>query len=362
MDSSVIDIRFDKNGVCNYCTEYLAKKPNVLPQKNQLDIVLKKLSVKKNKGRCIVGVSGGLDSSYLLYKCVALGLNPIAVHIDTGWNTETSAHNLESLTQQLGVPLKTYVLNWNEFRKLQVAYLKAGVIDVEFPTDHYYVAGLYKMADELNIRYILTGNNFISEGIMPECWIHNKGDTANMLDIYKKHDDGTRLNRLPTMTLFKRFYYYNLRRIETVFFLNYFDYNREEAKKILLTETGWKEPPAKHGESVFTRFYHRYIMPVKFNADIRKAHLSSLICNDQISRQSALEILAQKNPYEALMKNDKPYVLKKLGLNESEFDAWMKQPIVPHSNFKTETGIKRIYNTLSRIYGFRTFLKISNRT
>jgi N-acetyl sugar amidotransferase len=361
LDSTVYDIQFDENGFCNYCNDYLSKKNSILKGSDELNKVLEKLKSSNRKHYCIVGVSGGLDSSFLLYKAVELGLNPLAVHIDTGWNTEVSANNIETLTKKLDVDLRTFVLDWEQFKKLQISYLKAGVIDVEFPTDHYYQSALYKMANDLNIRYILTGHNYISEGIMPLCWIHNKGDTLNMLDIYKKFGDNTPLNNLPTMTLIKRFFYYNIKKIENIFLLNYLSYNRSEAKEILMKECDWKEYPVKHGESIFTRFYHRYILPNRFKVDYRKAHLSSLICNSQITRIDALKNLELKIVEDDFLVNDKAYVLKKLNLSEIDFNNFMNLPARSHLDFKSEVRIKKFYNVVINTLNLKSILKTSNR-
>lgn len=361
LDNTVSEIQFDENGFCNYCTEYLSRKHAILKGSDELNKVLAKLKVSKKKYSCIVGVSGGLNSSFLLYKSVTLGLNPLAIHIDTGWNTEVSVNNIETLTKKLNVDLKTFVLDWEQFKKLQISYLKAGVIDVEFPTDHYYLSALYKMADDLNIKYILTGNNYISEWIMPSCWIHNKGDTLNMLDIYKNFGDKTPLNNLPTMSLFKRFYYYNVKKIENIFLLNYLNYNRAEAKKTLMSDCDWKEYPVKHGESIFTRFYQRYILPNRFKVDYRKAHLSSLVCNSQISRAEALNNLESKILEDDLLESDKAYVLKKLNLPEVDFDNFMRLPVRSHLDFKSEIKIKKTYNFLINSLKLNRLLKTSNR-
>jgi N-acetyl sugar amidotransferase len=361
LDNTVSEIQFDENGFCNYCTDYLSRKHTILKGTDELNKVLAKLKASKTKYSCIVGVSGGLDSSFLLYKSVKLGLNPLAVHIDTGWNTEVSVSNIETLTKKLKIDLKTFVLDWEQFKKLQISYLKAGVIDVEFPTDHYYLSALYKMANDLNFKYILTGNNYVSEGIMPSCWIHNKGDTLNMLDIYKKFGDNTPLNNLPTMTLIKRFYYYNIKKIENIFLLNFLNYNRAEAKETLMKECDWKEYPVKHGESIFTRFYQRYILPNRFKVDYRKAHLSSLVCNSQITRNDALKNLESEIVEGDLLENDKTYVLKKLNLSEADFNNFMSLPVRSHFDFKSEVKIKKAYNFLINSLKLNSLLKTSNR-
>lgn len=362
LDDTVPNIYYDEQGCCNYCTDFLKKKSSVLHDAAALANLVRKIKRSNAKYNCIVGISGGLDSSYLLYSAVKAGLKPLAVHIDTGWNTETAVSNIERLTKELKVDLKTYVLDWEQFKQVQIAFLRSGVIDIEIPTDHYYLAALYKIASDNNLHFILTGNNFSSEGIMPEGWNHNKGDTKNMLDIYKKYGNNSSINKLPTLTLAKRFYYYNIKKIENVFFLNYIDYNRDKAKLILEKETSWIAYPVKHGESVFTRFYHRYILPNRFNVDIRKAHLSAMICNNQTERSEALEILNHEKIDDNLINEDKNYVLKKLGLSEFEFFAMMAQSVKSHFDFKSELKIKALYNSLINMpIGLHYLLKISNR-
>ncbi|MCD6067065.1 MAG: N-acetyl sugar amidotransferase [Bacteroidetes bacterium] len=361
LDESAKDIRFDENGVCNYCTDYLDKRDSILQNFEALFSLVSRIRTPNASYDCIVGVSGGLDSSFLLYKAKELGLRPLAVHIDTGWNSAISVSNIETITAKLQVDLHTFVLDWPQFRKMQVAYLRAGVLDLEFPTDHYYLSALYKVAADKGIRFILTGNNYTSEGIMPDCWIHNKGDTRNMLDIYRKYGNTSPPDKLPTLTLFKRFYYYNIRKTENIFLLNYLPYNREDAKQTLINTFGWKEYPVKHGESVFTRFYHRYILPKRFGVDIRRAHLSSLICNAQLSRNEALELLKTESIDAELLQSDKEYVLKKLGLTLTEFEELMAAPVRSHFDFRSEIPIKRAYNTFIKKLRLQSFLKISNR-
>lgn len=361
LDDTVSNIKFDQQGFCNYCTDYLTKKSFILKGSEDLKNIISKLTSVTKKYNCLVGVSGGLDSSFLLYKVVELGLKPLAVHIDTGWNTGISAKNVLAVTEALQVDLNTVVLDWEQFKQLQISYLRAGVIDIEFPTDHYYLSALYKVAGDLNIKHIITGNNFASEGIMPACWIHNKGDTLNMLDIYKKYGSKIPLDKLPTLTLFKKFYYYNFKKIENIFLLNYLDYNLEEAKKIVADKCNWQEYPIKHGESIFTRFYQRYILPKRFQVDIRRAHLSALICNKQITKNQALEILKTDIVDKELLENDRRLVLKKLSLTENEFDQLMKMPVNSHFNFKSEIKIKKFYNWIIKLSGLSYFLKISNR-
>lgn len=361
LDDSVSDITFDATGQCHYCKNYLVRKRTILQDPQALAALKKELQQPQQRYDCIVGVSGGLDSSYLLVQAVKHGWKPLAVHVDTGWNTELSVRNIEQLTKNLQVDLMTYVLDWEQFKQLQIAYLRAGVIDLEFPTDHYYLSALYKVAADKGITTLFTGNNYVSEGIMPDCWIHNKGDTMNMLDIFKQHGNGSSLSHLPTLTLWRKFYYYNVLRIRNVFLLNYLNYDREQAKHELTQHHHWQAYPVKHGESVFTRFYHRYMLPKRFKVDYRKAHLSSLICNQQLTREQGLQALTLPIADEQWLEEDKNYVLKKLGLSLDEFNQLMVQPIMPHAHFRSEMKIKRLYNTMRHSWPLNRLLQISNR-
>ena len=361
LDNTVEDISFNEKGVCNYCEGYHDRKSKHSYSKADLEALVQRVKKPDQKYDCIVGISGGLDSSYLLHKAKQLGLNPLAVHCDSGWNSETASHNIEILTKKLNVDLYTYVVDWDEFKSLQKACLKAGVIDLEFPTDHVYLAALFFAADKYNIKTIFTGNNLWSEGIMPDCWIHNKGDSLNMTDIYKKQSKLKVLRHLPVLGLKRKFYYYNICRIKNIFLLNYLNYDRSAALKELQDVYNWQQHVTKHGETIYTRFYHRYILPKRFNIDIRKAHLSSLICCGQITKDEALNQLSQEIYPTEVMEADKKYILKKLDITEAEFGSMMNMKRVSHTAYRSETRLKIIYNRLRTLpLGFNYLLNISN--
>lgn len=332
------NISFDNEGFCSYCNEYFltieTSSENNQAQKNKIENLVKKIKKEgtSKKYDCIVGVSGGLDSAYLVYKLVELGLKPIAVHFDNGWNSETAIQNIEKLLQKLNVDLYTYVCDWDEFKSVQLSFLKAGVVDVELVTDHAISAALYKASEQFSTKYIFQGHNQSSEFILPETWIHWKNDALNIKSIHKRYSN-TSLNTFPFLTFFKEYWHVKFRKTQYIYFLDYISYSKKEATKILVENFGWKPYGAKHNESIFTRFYQNYILPVKFNIDKRKAHLSSLICSGQITREEALEELKIK-PWETEeTKQDKVYVLKKLGVSEDTFDKWMKEPPKNHLDF-----------------------------
>jgi len=353
MDETVSDIKFDENGVCNYCTEYFDEinklNLNELQKEDLLKKVLREIKKEgKNKDYdCILGVSGGLDSSYLLYHAVKLGLKPLAVHLDNGWDSELSISNIEKLVKTLNVDLYTHVIDWEEFKDLEIAFIKANVIDIEMLTDHAIIATLYKTAFDRKIKYILAGTNVASEGMrMPPGWIHLKLDLRNIKAISKKYGNEKKLKTFPMIGLAKYLKYRFIDGIKWVSLLNYLTYNRDEAIQIMNQEIGWRNYERKHYESLFTRFYQGYILPKKFNVDKRKLHYSTLICSGQMTRDEAYKLM-ENDPYsdEQILKEDKEYVLKKLGLTNEEFEKYIDSPSVPHSYYPSNEWM---YNQLTK--------------
>ncbi|MFH1684303.1 MAG: N-acetyl sugar amidotransferase [Candidatus Margulisiibacteriota bacterium] len=307
----------------------------------------------KEEGRnkeydCIAGVSGGLDSSYALYKVKNLGLRPLAVHLDNGWNSELAVSNIEKLCGGLKVDLFTQVIDWDEFRDLQRSFFKAKVIDIELLTDHAIVSLLYKVASRRRVKYLLAGTNFNNEGMrIPPSWNHFKLDARNILAIHKKFGNGKRIKTFPLMGLAEYYRHLYLDRINWISILDYMAYEKDDAIKTLGTEAGWRPYEKKHYESVFTRFYQGYILPVKFNVDKRKVHYSTLICSGQMTREEALELM-KKPAYAdaALLAEDKKFVLKKLGFSEDEFREYLDSSAVPHAAYASSV---KLYYRLQRI-------------
>jgi N-acetyl sugar amidotransferase len=358
MDSTDPLIKFDEGGVCNHCRNYDEKIKNRVLKgkqgKKEIRNIVKKIkqSGKNKKYNCIVGISGGVDSTYVVYLVKNLGLKPLAIHLDNGWNSKTANINIRKILKKLDVDLYTYVINWEEFKDLQLSYLKASVIDIEALTDHAIKAVLYKLANKNNIKYIITGTNLSSEGIMPRSWAHNKGDYKNIIDIHKKFGK-IKLKTFPILTFLERVYYQIIKGIETIEILNYTNYDKEKAKKLLIKKFGWEDYGRKHGESVFTKFYQEYILPKKFNVDKRKAHLSALICSGTITRKEALKEMKKPLYKKEELENEKNYVLRKLGLTEKEFKKLMKLPIKSHHKYKSNDKFLRFIR--------KVYLKISGR-
>jgi N-acetyl sugar amidotransferase len=343
MDDTVPGITFGLNGECNFCDYYEALSSRTILRpaeilKAEFD---RAIDVIKNEGRkkpydCILGVSGGLDSTYLALLAKKNGLRPLLVHFDNGWNAELAVKNIENIVNHLGFDLHTFVMDWNEFRDIQRAYFKASVVDVEVPTDQLIFAALNRIAHKNNIRYILAGNNVACESINPDGWVYkNKLDLVNLRAIHHRFGTG-RLKNLPRLGLFERYFYENVRGIQTVNLLDLVGYNKQAAKNEVASVLGWKDYGGKHYESVFTRFYQGYYLPVKYNIDKRKAHLSNLILSGQMTRNEALTELQLPTYPEKEQMSDRDYVLKKLGFSPAEWEQIMTAPRVEHDSFPNE--------------------------
>ncbi len=249
-----------------------------------------------------------------------MDLRPLAVHLDNGWNSELAVKNIENIISKLGIDLYTLVVNWQEFKDIQLSYLKASVVDIEVVSDHAIFATMYKLAKEKNIGYIISGQNIVTEHIMPSSWLYKKMDFVNLKDIHSKF--GTvKLKTYPTFDFKKYVYYSSVLQLLPFYILDYVDYNKKAVKEFISKELNWRDYGGKHYESIFTKFYQAYILPEKFKIDKRKAHLSTLICSGQMSRQEAIHELEKPIYDPEELKADKEYVLKKFGLTEAEFDA-----------------------------------------
>jgi N-acetyl sugar amidotransferase len=337
-------IHFDAAGVCNHCAEYeRVERLYVLrgvAAEHRLAAAIAEIK-EAGKGKrydCVLGLSGGVDSTYLAYLATQHGLRPLAVHLDNGWNSEIAVRNIESVVTRLGLDLETYVLDWEEFRDLQLAYLRASVIDIEALTDHAIYGTVYRLAAQNKLRFVLSGMNVVTEAMLPPHWIFNKGDATNIRAIHAAF--GTRpLRTFPLVDTRAKKYFFNILGIQSVSLLNWVPYVKADIKELISKELGWRDYGMKHGESVFTRFYQSYILPVKFGVDKRKAHLSNLICSGQLTRAEALRQLEEPICDPDLLAADKEFVVKKLGLSSDEFDSLMRTPLRPHTDFATERSL-----------------------
>ncbi|RYY90507.1 MAG: N-acetyl sugar amidotransferase [Chitinophagaceae bacterium] len=348
------DITFDADGVSNYYHNYVNSVDSVVfkgeaGEKRIAEMVRTLKANQKGKYDSIIGLSGGVDSTYMVYKAKEWGINPLVVHFDYGWNLELAVQNIEQTLKHAGLELYTYVMNWEDFKHLQRAYFKAGVLDLDVPADHLIFAALNMVAKKFNIKYLLKGYNFQSEAILPRTWNYNrKFDLKNLQDINRKHGE-RKLKDLPKLGLWQQIYYERVYKLQSFSPLNNFDYHKEECKKELIEKIGWVDYGGKHFENVFTRFYQGYILPTRFAIDKRKAHLSTLICSGQATREQALAEL-QRPPYDLkVMQEDYVYVSKKLGFSEAEFDQCLNGPIRRHEEFKEEVKLQNFLSKAAKL-------------
>ena len=354
------DMHFDASGVCEICNIYddLARRTIVKgdagQQKlNQL-IADIKAAGKGNEYDCIVGISGGVDSTYVAWLSKEWGLRPLVMHIDNGWNSELAVMNIENIVKKLGYDLYTYVINWNQMKDLQLAFMKASVVDIDLPFDNTFMAVLYQLADRHNIKYILSGHNTETEGYLPPNWVHNKLDTMNLRDIHKRFGTES-IKGFPMIGMLRMWYYKKVKKVKMATPLDYINYNKEKVKKFIIEELEWRDYGGKHYENIFTRFYQGYILPEKFKINKRKSHLSTLVCSGQITREEALE--EDKKPiYDAsLLKIDKEFFLKKFRLSEQEFERIMALPVKQHTDYKSYMNVYKklrpYYRFLKRLIG-----------
>ncbi len=330
MDTTDSQIKFDEQGVCDHCQNYYN---NILPNwhpddqgKQELQTILDRIK-SDGKGKpydCIIGLSGGVDSSYVTYQAKAQwGLRPLIFCVDTGWNLNVANENIARIVKGLGLDMYTEVVDWEEMKDLQLAYFKAQVPYQDTPQDHAIFAALYNYASKNGFKYVLTGANFSTECVRePNEWVH-VNDLAQIRDIHRKF--GTRpLETFPLCSMFKyRLYYRYIKGMNIVQPLNYVPYNKENAIRELNERFGWERYKNKHFENTFTRFYEGYWLPKKFGFDKRRAHFSSLILTGQLKREDALEILKQPPYPEKDAMEDLEFVANKLDMNKEEFIALM---------------------------------------
>ncbi len=345
------DIVFDEKGISQYYYDFQKAYAEQVFTGEAGAAKMKEIFDKiKEEGKdkpydCVMGLSGGVDSTYVAYLAKQHGLRPLAIHFDNGWNSELAVKNIENIVSKLGLDLHTYVINWEEFKDLQIAYLKASVIDIEAITDHAIFATLYKFAGEKGYKYILSGTNVQTENTLPKSWIYAKTDHINIKAISKQF--GTvPLKTFPFMDAKVKRYYQKVKGVQSVSVLNYLEYNKDKVKKLIQEELGWKDYGGKHYESVWTRFYQGYILPTKFKVDKRKAHLSDLIFSGQITKEEALAELAKPMYDEQTFKEDYAFVLKKLGMTDEEFQEIMRRPRKDHRDYDYEMPIDKRYPIL----------------
>jgi len=329
MDTTDPDIIFDEEGVCNHCHSYDDQIHRHVFSgelgKAKVFELAEKIK-KEGKGKpydCIIGLSGGVDSTFTAYTVKKLGLRPLAVHLDNGWDSALAVKNIESALKTLSIDLYTHVLDWNEYRDLQLAFIKASTPDLEIPTDHAIVALLYDVARSHRVRYVISGCNARTESHLPPAWSQGHWDWGYIKTVAKL-SGVTQFKSYPHMNFFR--YHWNLRHCEWIDILNFIDYVKRDALKILEDQLGWTNYGGKHFESIYTRFYQGYFLLKKFGFDKRKCHLSSLICSGEITREYALKELEKSTYPMEIQKQDFEYVAKKFRISEAELNQLIALP------------------------------------
>jgi N-acetyl sugar amidotransferase len=331
MDTTDPEISFDEAGICCHCSAFLEARAGHTYRGKESDEALKrtidqiKLSGRGIEYDCVVGVSGGVDSSYLLHIAKERGLRPLAVHMDNGWNSDKAVLNIKNVTRKLGVDYESYVLDWEEFKDLQLAFLKASIPEAETPTDIAIPAALHQVAAKYGIKYILSGGNLATEGILPRSWHYDARD-QKYFNYIQQTFGCKKLRKFPTFGYKKEMYYKLVKRIRMVYPLDLVPYVKADATKLLTDRFDWKPYGGKHHESRYTKFIQSYYLYEKFGIDYRRATLSSRICAGEIDREFALERL-ETEPYDRDdIENDKQYIAKKLGISIEEFESILDRP------------------------------------
>tara|TARA_R100001143_G_C3361083_1_gene135892 strand:- start:15772 stop:16872 length:1101 start_codon:yes stop_codon:yes gene_type:complete len=359
MDTTDSKITFDENGVCDHCNTFFKDIEPVWNYGKGRERELEKLvdDIKKegkNKDfDCLMGVSGGIDSSYLLYKMAHdYGLRPLVFHVDAGWNTQISVNNIEKLIDGLGLDLYTEVINWEEIRDLQLAFFKSGVPHIDVPQDHVYFSTMYKFAHKHGIKYILTGGNFSTECVRnPIEWMYYQSDYIQLKDIYKKHGTGKLKSYPINNVLLSKIYLPFIKGIKIYRPLDYLKYYKDEAIKLLEEKFGFQTYPQKHFESRFTRFYESYWLPERFGFDTRKVQFSSLILTGQMTREEALDELKEPAYDPETISHELEYVANKLRIPVDELNQYFSMPKKTYKDYRSIEGVYNIGAIVMRFFG-----------
>jgi N-acetyl sugar amidotransferase len=356
MDSSAANFTIDEKGHCNYCSEFLASKITYTHVKKEGQEELHKIISRiKRKGErreydCLVGISGGVDSSFLLTQVVALGLRPLVVHMDNGWNSEIAQNNIAKIIQILDVDYISHVIYWPEYRSLMESFFDADVIDVELLYDNAMLAVNYQLARTHKIKYILAGTNHATEGFrLPPNWSWLKYDKSNIRAIHRLNPQRMKMQSFPSIGIIEYLWHRFVLRISWVSMLDLMDYNKDSAVNYLSDNFAFKPYPYKHYESVFTRFYQGYLLPSKFGIDKRKVHFSNMILSGQMNRADA-EIQLQSNPYPSTkeLRNDIRFFLKKMNWQADKLEQYLNRPGVKHDYYKSNAKYWATFSEIKR--------------
>jgi len=344
MDTSDPKIRFDGKGMCDHCNSFYKRVlPKWQPNEAGKKVLQKKIGQIKKAGAgkdfdCIIGISGGADSSYLTYLAKEqFELRPLVFHVDGGWNSQIAVNNIEKLIDNLGLELFTEVIDWKEMRDLQLAFFKSGVPHIDLPQDHAFFATMYKFAEKHRVKYILTGGNISTECVRnPLDYFYYGTDLWQIRDIHKRFGQAPLVNFPLSGILRHKVYLRYFKGIEVVKPLDYLPYAKKDAMQLLSDKFGWQIYARKHFESRFTKFYEGYWLPIKFGFDTRRVQYSSLILTGQMTREEALADLAQLPYDEESIAHDFEYISTKLGISVAELQGYMEAPRKSYKDYKNQ--------------------------
>jgi len=350
MDTSDPNISFDKNGVCDHCRDFINI---VMPSwdtgrngKIQLEKIISKIKKvgKDSEFDCILGISGGVDSSYMLHLAVKeFGLRPLVFHVDGGWNSELAVHNINVMINKLGLDLYTEVINWEEMKAFQLAFFKSGVPHIDIPQDHAFIATLYNFANKYNIKYILNGGNLSTECVQYPMQYYYYGTDMKQINDIRRHFCNNPLNTYPFSSVFRhKFFLKYIKGVNVVKPLNYIPYIKEDALALLQNEYGWKPYPQKHFESRFTKFFEGYWLPERFGFDPRRVQFSSLILTGQMDRIEAIEKLKYPAYNTDTINDEFTYIATKLGISCSELNEYFNLPKKYYWDYRNQQHIFRL--------------------
>jgi N-acetyl sugar amidotransferase len=354
MDTTDPNISFDANGVCNHCHTYDRQVAATVRAgaagQRELEAAAERIR-RDGRGKpydCAIGVSGGVDSTFVAYQVKRLGLRPIAVHLDNGWDSEIAATNIGAALRALDIDLETLVIDWEEFKDIQLAFLRSGVPDCEIPSDHAIVASVHQVAAQHGLKHTVWGYNTKTETHLPRAWSQGHLDWRYITSIHRQYGTG-RTRTFPHLDFMGSL---GIFRAANLNLLDYIDYVKSDAVAILQRDLGWRSYGGKHHENIYTRWYQGWFLPTRFGYDKRKTHLSSLICSGQVTREQALHELRQP-PYDVdLQRNDTEYVIKKLGLTGDSFRAIMEAPKRTFHDFASYASFREgwPYQAARRVY------------
>ncbi len=365
MDTTDTVIIFDENGVCDHCRDFEQSiKPNWHTDERGRARLLALIEEVRKAGKghdfdCILGLSGGLDSSYMLHLLVKeFDLRPLVFHVDGGWNSDLAVNNIQMLVEKLGLDLYTEVIDWEDMRDFQLAFFKSGVSQIDVPQDHAFVATLYKFANKYNVKYIMNGGNISTECVRnPIEWLYYGTDMRLINDIRSQFCTRPLKNYPFSSVLSHKFYLRYLRRIKVVRPLDYMPYTKNLAIETLHDEYGWRAYPQKHFESRFTKFFEGYWLPTRFGYDTRKVQFSSLILTGQLTREEALERLKVPAYDPETIDDEFAYIAKKLGISVDELRRYHEMPLKSYKDYRNQEAMFNLGAEVLRAAGIERSIK-----